>query len=140
MQVHAALKATKACDPARLCIEHGRAAWAAYLDLYILDADGALLDACLLAAASTLQALRLPTVCVTDKGNVSTPGPPLPGHQASCNQSSIGDFTFCMQTIYAYAHTLIHFLLQLLMPRDAFNSDAKQKWLAGSGSRGCRHG
>ncbi len=76
-QVAAALKAAKACAPEQLCIEKGNAAWAAYLDLYILDADGALLDACLLAAASTLRSLRLPSVSLTDGGNVSRPLNPI---------------------------------------------------------------
>ena len=70
IQVDAALKAAKAFNPAQLCIEPGRAAWAAYLDMYILDNDGALLDACLLAAACTLRTLHLPQVSVTDEGNV----------------------------------------------------------------------
>ena len=70
MQVSAALHTSKACDLAHLCIDCGRAAWAAYLDIYILDNDGALLDACLLAAAAALQMLHLPPASVNDEGNV----------------------------------------------------------------------
>lgn len=42
----------------------------AYLDLYILDANGSLLDACLLAALGALLDLRIPEVSVTDAGNI----------------------------------------------------------------------
>jgi len=48
----------------------GRAAWCIYLDIYILDAAGALLDTSLLAAVACLANLRLPPVLVNDQGNV----------------------------------------------------------------------
>lgn len=66
----AALRATGAWKPEELCIEPSRAAWAAYLDIYILAADGGLLDACLLASAASLRTLQLPSVEVNDQGNV----------------------------------------------------------------------
>lgn len=46
-------------DPKQLCIDPGRAAWAVYVDIYVLDADGSLHDACLLAMLAALSALRL---------------------------------------------------------------------------------
>ncbi|KAF8065512.1 EXOSC8 [Scenedesmus sp. PABB004] len=56
--------------PAALCIAEGQAAWVVYLDLYVLNAAGSLLDACLLAAVAALRDTRLPAVHVTDEGNV----------------------------------------------------------------------
>jgi len=61
-------------DPASLCIAPGRAAWAAYLDIYVLSADGSLLDACLLAALGALSDAALPAVRVTRDGNVERAG------------------------------------------------------------------
>jgi exosome complex component RRP43 len=57
-------------DTRQLCIDKGRAAWAVYVDIYILDADGSLLDACLLAAVAALSSLQLKPVEVDDRGNV----------------------------------------------------------------------
>jgi exosome complex component RRP43 len=61
-------------DTRQLCIEPGRAAWAAYLDLVVLDAGGSVGDACALAAAAALGHLRLPRVRVTEEGNVEREG------------------------------------------------------------------
>lgn len=47
--------------------------WAVFLDIYVLDADGALLDVCLLAAVAALLGLRLPHVEVNDQGQVTLP-------------------------------------------------------------------
>jgi exosome complex component RRP43 len=57
-------------QPRELCIAEGQAVWVLYLDLYILNAAGSLLDASLLAALAALQDTRLPIVHVTDEGNV----------------------------------------------------------------------
>jgi exosome complex component RRP43 len=39
-------------DLKELCLVSGKAAWMGYLDIYCLDADGALFDAALLAAVA----------------------------------------------------------------------------------------
>lgn len=59
-----------AIDSQQLCIAEGKAAWMAYLDIYILDADGSLFDVSLLAAVAALQSLRLPQVALNDEGTV----------------------------------------------------------------------
>ena len=66
-----------------------QAVWVLYLDLYILDADGSLLDACLLAAAAALRDVRLPAVQLTEDGNVERTGGALgrarrPGQGGCC--------------------------------------------------------
>jgi exosome complex component RRP43 len=69
-RVSEALLQTGLLDLRQLCISAGQAAWALYLDLCVLDADGSLLDALLLAAVACLRDLRLPSVSVTPEGNV----------------------------------------------------------------------
>ena len=69
-QVGAALLKSGAVDLAQLCVSAGKVAWTAHLDVYVLAADGALLDAVLLAAAACLSTLRLPFVPLTSQGTV----------------------------------------------------------------------
>lgn len=61
-------------QPSELCIAEGQAVWVLYLDLYILNAAGSLLDTSLLAAVAALQDTRLPAVHMTDEGNVERDG------------------------------------------------------------------
>ena len=70
VQVSTALRVGRVVDLRGLAIARGRAAWVAYLDLYVLDADGGLYDAALLAALAALSALRLPHVVVDEDGKV----------------------------------------------------------------------
>ena len=65
-----ALRSGAVVDLQRLAIAQGRAAWLLYLDLYVLDADGALYDAALLAALAALASLKLPHVAVDEAGKV----------------------------------------------------------------------
>jgi exosome complex component RRP43 len=57
-------------DTHQLCISSGQAVWVLYLDVYILNACGSLLDGCLLAAVAALRNTNLPAVHLTDEGNV----------------------------------------------------------------------
>ncbi|PNW77535.1 hypothetical protein CHLRE_10g440900v5 [Chlamydomonas reinhardtii] len=52
-----------------LCIAEGKAAWRALLDVYVLDADGCVLDAALLAAVAALRDTRIPAVRNTREGH-----------------------------------------------------------------------
>eukprot|EP00850_Spirogloea_muscicola_P012872 SM000085S23222 [mRNA] locus=s85:95384:96728:- [translate_table: standard] len=70
-QLARALAGAKAVDLRELCISPGRAAWTAYVDVYCLDADGALLDTALLAAAAALTDMELPEVSVDEDGRVA---------------------------------------------------------------------
>lgn len=56
--------------PSDLCIARGRAVWVLYLDIYVLNAAGSLLDAALLAALGALRDTRVPAVRLTEEGNV----------------------------------------------------------------------
>lgn len=47
----------------------GRACWIIYLDIYVLDADGSILDACLLGAVTAISGLKsLPQVAIDEAG------------------------------------------------------------------------
>mmetsp|Transcript_63158 Transcript_63158/g.105041 ORF Transcript_63158/g.105041 Transcript_63158/m.105041 type:complete len:320 (+) Transcript_63158:32-991(+) len=60
-------QASSGCvDLDTLCIEKGRAVWNCLCDIYVLEADGNLLDACLLAMSCALQDVRLPAVEVRE--------------------------------------------------------------------------
>ncbi|KAF3442692.1 hypothetical protein FNV43_RR16609 [Rhamnella rubrinervis] len=53
-----------------LSLISGKAAWMAYLDIYCLDADGALFDAALLSAVAAFSHLQIPVVSMNDDGRV----------------------------------------------------------------------
>ncbi|CAA0842820.1 3-5-exoribonuclease family protein [Striga hermonthica] len=53
-----------------LCLVAGKAAWMAYLDIYCLDADGALFDAALLSAVAAFSHLQIPIVSLNDDGRI----------------------------------------------------------------------
>ncbi|KAI3407477.1 uncharacterized protein J3R85_020958 [Psidium guajava] len=57
-------------DLKELSLVKGKAAWMAYLDIYCLDADGALFDAALLSAVAAFSHLRIPVVSLNDEGRV----------------------------------------------------------------------
>ena len=70
VQVSAALLKSGAVKLAQLCVSPGKVAWTAHLDMYILAADGALLDTVLFAAVACLSTLKLPAVPLTPEGTV----------------------------------------------------------------------
>ncbi|CAL5420836.1 unnamed protein product [Camellia sinensis] len=53
-----------------LSLVSGKATWMAYLDIYCLDADGALFDVALLAAVAAFSHLQIPVVSLNDDGRV----------------------------------------------------------------------
>lgn len=69
-QIRTALRSAGAVELGELAIDKSHA-WAVFLDIYVLNADGSLLDVCLLAAVSALLGLRLPHVEVNDQGQVN---------------------------------------------------------------------
>jgi exosome complex component RRP43 len=71
-QIRTLLRCSGAVDDDELAIDKGNA-WTVFLDIYVLDADGALLDVCLLAAVAALLGLRLPKVDMDSAGQVMLP-------------------------------------------------------------------
>ncbi|KAL2483085.1 3'-5'-exoribonuclease family protein [Forsythia ovata] len=57
-------------DLKELSLVSGKAAWMAYLDIYCLDADGALFDAALLSAVAAFSHLQIPVVSLNDDGRI----------------------------------------------------------------------
>jgi exosome complex component RRP43 len=57
-------------DLKELSLVSGKAAWMAYLDIYCLDADGALFDVALLSAVAALSHLQIPAVAMNDDGKI----------------------------------------------------------------------
>lgn len=53
-----------------LSLVSGKAAWMAYLDIYCLDADGALFDAALLSAVAAFSHLKIPVVSLNEDGRI----------------------------------------------------------------------
>ncbi|KAL6056788.1 Ribosomal RNA-processing protein 43 [Balamuthia mandrillaris] len=59
------LRTTNIIDPKELCVKEGEVSWYLYVDMYCLDYDGALFDACLLALLAALERGTLHSVSVT---------------------------------------------------------------------------
>ncbi|KAK4269833.1 hypothetical protein QN277_022940 [Acacia crassicarpa] len=57
-------------DLKELSLVSGKAAWMAFLDIYCLDADGAVFDAALLSATAALSHLQIPAVSMNDDGKI----------------------------------------------------------------------
>ncbi|KDP26052.1 hypothetical protein JCGZ_21085 [Jatropha curcas] len=53
-----------------LSLVSGKAAWMAYLDIYCLDADGALFDAALFSVVAAFSHLQIPIVSLNDDGKI----------------------------------------------------------------------
>jgi len=56
------LEQYKVIDKKELCIEKGTVVWVLYIDIFVLEHDGNLLDACFIAALAALDNLELPAV------------------------------------------------------------------------------
>jgi exosome complex component RRP45 len=65
------LKSSRAIDRESLCIIQGRLVWNLTVDLYVLNEDGNLFDACFLAAVACLMNTRLPEVTLTGPHKVN---------------------------------------------------------------------
>jgi exosome complex component RRP42 len=64
------LREIKAIDMEKLVIVPGRKVWVVYVDIYVLDHDGNLVDASSIAALAALMDTKLPKVEIDELGNV----------------------------------------------------------------------
>ena len=64
------IRESQLVDLDKLCISEGEKVWMLFIDLHILDYDGNLFDACNLAVMSALMDCRLPSVTLTEDGEV----------------------------------------------------------------------
>lgn len=72
-QLTSLLHASNIVDCSQLCIDQGKTVWAVYVDVYILDADGCLYDACLMAIIGALHRLETPQQLSTDENGIPQP-------------------------------------------------------------------
>jgi exosome complex component RRP45 len=56
------LKSSRAIDRESLCIVQGRLVWSLQVDLFVINEDGNLVDACFMAALACLMNIKLPEV------------------------------------------------------------------------------
>eukprot|EP00298_Acanthocystis_sp_HF-20_P025152 c36929_g2_i1.p1 GENE.c36929_g2_i1~~c36929_g2_i1.p1 ORF type:complete len:272 (-),score=75.00 c36929_g2_i1:18-833(-) len=59
-------------DLTTLCIEPAKAVWTIYVDIYCLNFDGNMTDACLIGINACLPLVTLPNVVLTPEGNLKT--------------------------------------------------------------------
>ena len=64
------LKSSRAIDRESLCIVQGRLVWNLQVDLYVLNEDGNLVDACFLAAVACLMNTKLPEVTLAGPSKI----------------------------------------------------------------------
>ncbi|KAK7265114.1 hypothetical protein RJT34_32730 [Clitoria ternatea] len=69
-QLSDTISSSKMIDLKEFSLVSGKAAWMAYLDVYCLDADGALFDTALLSAVAALSHLQIPAVAMNDDGRI----------------------------------------------------------------------
>ncbi|QCE00479.1 exosome complex component RRP43-like [Vigna unguiculata] len=69
-QLSDTISSSRMIDLKELSLVSGKAAWMTYLDIYCLDADGALFDAALLSAVAALSHLQIPAVAMNDDGKI----------------------------------------------------------------------
>lgn len=76
------LRELKVIDMSKLAIIPGKRVWVVYIDIYVLDHDGNLIDASSIATFAALMNTYLPKVEVEDSGNIkidrNTKASPLP--------------------------------------------------------------
>jgi exosome complex component RRP42 len=88
------LRESKMIDNTKLCIEPGKKVVVVFVDVYVLNYDGNLIDACALAAVSALLNAKMPTFEVVDGEVVTKAGyTPLPvkDHPVTITVGKIGD-------------------------------------------------
>ena len=60
-------------DAKQLCLAHGKLAWVLYIDAYVLNDDGNLTDAAMLAVLAALKDLRLPQMSEIGEDDTDLP-------------------------------------------------------------------
>ncbi|KAK4752837.1 hypothetical protein SAY87_021635 [Trapa incisa] len=70
-QLYDTIMSSGMIDLKELSLTSGKAAWMVYLDIYCLDADGALFDAALYSAAAAFSFLQIPVVSLSEEGRLT---------------------------------------------------------------------
>mmetsp|Transcript_3223 Transcript_3223/g.7869 ORF Transcript_3223/g.7869 Transcript_3223/m.7869 type:complete len:297 (-) Transcript_3223:521-1411(-) len=108
-------------DLTQLCLARGKLAWVIHLTVTVLNEDGNLTDACMLAAVAALRDLRLPrltpigpednalpTVVAEKAVAVELTGPPVAVSFARCNGQMLADATSFEETLAVQTVTFVH--------------------------------
>ncbi|MFH1787151.1 MAG: exosome complex protein Rrp42 [archaeon] len=88
------IRESKAIDMSKLVIESGKHVWMVYVDLWVLDSDGSLIDAAGIAALAALMNAKVKSAKVVgDKVEVGEDSKPLPlkDHPVPCTVIKVGD-------------------------------------------------
>ena len=88
------IRESKAIDTEKLCIESGKKVFVVFVDIYVLNYDGNLIDAAALAAVSALVNTKLPNYDVEDgEVKIKTGYSPLPlkDHPITVTMAKIND-------------------------------------------------
>src|SRR3990172_13269122 len=88
------IRESKAVDTAKLCIEPGKKVFVVFVDVYVLNYDGNLIDAAALAAVSALMNTKMPNYEVEDgEVKIKTGYSPLPlkSHPITVTLAKIND-------------------------------------------------
>jgi len=75
--VDRALRESHAVDLGELVLIPGEKVWVVWVDIYVLDHDGNLFDASMLAAMAALMDAKIPQHMVLEDGSVEITGPPV---------------------------------------------------------------
>jgi len=88
------IRESKAIDTAKLCIEPGKKVFVVFVDVYVLNHDGNLIDASALAAVAALLNTKMPNYEIKDgEVKIKTGYTPLPlkSHPITVTLGKIGD-------------------------------------------------
>jgi exosome complex component RRP42 len=88
------IRESKAIDTEKLCIEPGKKVFVVFVDVYVLNHDGNLIDACALAAVSALLNTKMPNFEIKDgEVKIKQGYTPLPmrSHPITVTIGKIGD-------------------------------------------------
>eukprot|EP00300_Choanocystis_sp_HF-7_P042555 c9296_g1_i1.p1 GENE.c9296_g1_i1~~c9296_g1_i1.p1 ORF type:complete len:276 (+),score=49.56 c9296_g1_i1:48-875(+) len=80
------LQETQALDYKVLCIQEGKAVWQIHVDLYCLNYDGNVFDACVIAVTTSLVAVTLPKIELNEAGDLKI-DTEAPGHKITLHRT-----------------------------------------------------
>lgn len=97
------IRESKSIDLEKLCIDKGKKVWMVYVDLWVLDHDGNLIDACGLGALSALMTAKVPELKLEGEDNYVRTGNsyPLPMRDKPipCTTVKVGDYLLVDPTV-----------------------------------------
>lgn len=96
------IRESKSIDLDKLCIEKGKKVWMVYVDLWVLDYDGNLIDACGLGAIAALMTTKVPELKLEGEEYVKTGNTyplPMKDMPIPCTTVKVGDYLLVDPTV-----------------------------------------